>query len=253
MTAFVVVGDRFALFAGHAPALTVSRVIDELGNGDGWFGKGSDPVVLAEGQGVTEEDWGRIRGEIARRDLADRFEIRQSPRGPLSGTEETHKHREENFLIAGLEKAGDHEFEASLRLHNDQELQLDHPGVHVQGMVILEAARQMYIAVCERYYTVSRSAERQIHVLDRMESSFRNFLYPVETRIRSAVVVGTNAYDLPTFDVRTEFRQAGLHIAVVRTTGTAMSRPVLDRKEARGAERAVRHTLRNLPLPARAQ
>lgn len=240
MTAFVVVGDRFSKFAARTGALTVSQVIQKM-RGEGMPGA----TKLVGGQGVAECDWDRIRDEIAHRGTSGEVEIHPLTHGPLSDRSETHKHNPHNVLVAGLEPVGDHEFEAALRLHNDQEFQLDHMGVHVQGMIVLEAARQMYLAVCERYYP----SEGEIHLFDKMETTFRNFLYPLETRLRSAVTAGTSDLGRPVFDVRTEFRQAGLHIAEVRTVGTALSAQSLERKEHRGAERALRHALKNAPAP----
>ncbi|MFB9928458.1 AfsA-related hotdog domain-containing protein [Amycolatopsis halotolerans] len=240
MTAFVVVGDRFAKFAANTGAVTVSQLIEKV-HGGGMSGA----VKLVGGQGVTESDWDRIRAALARREILSEFETHPLRHGPLSDRSETHKHNRHNILVAGLEQVGEHEFEAALRLHNDQEFQLDHMGVHVQGMIVLEAARQMYLAVCERYYP----REDEIHLFDKMETAFRNFLYPLETRLRTAVTAGTSDLGRPVFDVRTEFRQAGLHIAAVRTVGTALSAQSLERKEHRGAERALRHALKNSPAP----
>ena len=119
-------------------------------------------------------------------------------------------------------------------------------------MVILEAARQMFLAVCEQYYAPRWPDQQFSYVFDRLESSFRNFLYPLETILDCEVLaMDIDNPQLPSFDVRVRFGQAGLRIAEVRLWGSALTSTVMARREHRGAVRAVRSAYRRATVAAR--
>ncbi|MEV0280507.1 AfsA-related hotdog domain-containing protein [Streptomyces sp. NPDC050610] len=249
-TTLFIVGDRFDAFADQTSAVTVSEFIDRLRTGVYRGTADSGALVLAEGQGVTAYDWDRVQEELTRCGSPERTVIERSPRGRPGNHTETHKHRESNVLLAGLTRHSEKAFRASLRLHNDQEMQLDHQASHVQGMVVLEAARQMYVAVCERYYTCRWPEHRYSHVFDRLETSFRNFLFPLEATIDCEVLqADLSDPELLVFDIEVKFGQAALHAATVRMIGTALPSAVMAHKERRGAARAVRHALKRVPAP----
>lgn len=249
-TALFIVGDRYQAFADQTSAVTVSGFLAGLCAGAYGSEDGGGGLVLAEGQGVTPYDWDRIRGELERHGLLDRTVVHESCRGPLSGHRETHKHRESNVLIAGLTRTGANTFRASLRLHNDEELQLDHQAAHVQGMVVLEAARQMYLAVCERHYLGDRPGQRYSYVFDRLETTFRNFLFPLDATLDCEVLTADlSDPELPVLDIQVRIGQAGLLAATVRMVGTALPAALMARKEQRGANRALRHALKQVPVP----
>src|SRR5699024_625348 len=87
-----------------------------------------------------------------------------------------HKHREENVLIADLGRHDDQIFHAALRLHQNNELLLDHQtGQHVQGMVVVEATRQMFLAVTEQYYLSQRPERQYYFVIHSLATTFHNF------------------------------------------------------------------------------
>jgi A-factor biosynthesis hotdog domain len=245
-TVLFIVGDRYQAFAEQTGAKTVSGLVAELRTG--LHQRGGDPaaLVLAEGQGVAEGDWELIREELERCGLSGRACIVPGARGRLAGRDETHKHRPQNVLIAGLDRTGEGTYRAALRIHNDQEFQLDHQASHVQGMVILEAARQMYLAVCEQYYG-SRWPERDYaYVYDRLETTFRNFLFPLDCTLECEVLSADLADpELLGFDLQFTVQQVGLRIAVIRMVGTAFDRGLMLRKEVRGAQRALRHAARH--------
>ncbi|MGK4585110.1 AfsA-related hotdog domain-containing protein [Kitasatospora sp. HPMI-4] len=246
----IVVGDRFGAFADQTSSVTVSGLIERLRAGAHSETTGPGALSLLEGQGVTAYDWDRIRYELKRCGLDGDTVIHRGSRGRLGDHTETHKHRESNVLLAGLTRSSDRTFHAALRLHNDNELQLDHQASHVQGMVVLEAARQMYVAVCERYYTYRWPEHRYGHVFDRLETSFRNFLFPVEASIECEVLrVDLSDPQQLAFDLEVALVQARLRCATVRMVGTALPAPLLERKERRGAERAVRHAATRIAAP----
>lgn len=250
-TILYVVGDRFEPFATHDTTRTVSRLVGDL-RADRHQDEAE--LVLVEGQGITSFDWDRIRDELARRGLTDRVEIRERDAGCLCRQTETHKHRECNVLIAGLSQVGENHYRAALRIHNDQEMLLDHQGGHVQGMVILEAARQMFVAVSERYYLSHWREQHYSFVLDSMDSQFQTFLFPlaaaIEYEVRTADL--SDPAQLR-FDVQVTIEQAGLPAATVRMVCGAILSSAMAQKERRGAARALRVLGRREPGLAEAR
>ena len=241
-TTIFVVGDRCAAFADQTGARTVTDLVRELR-----AGVRQDALVLAEGQGVTGYDWELIRDELELAGLSSRARIVTSERGRLAGRSQTHKRHEQNGLIAGLTRTGANTFRADLRVHNDQELQLDHQASHVQGMVILEAARQMFLAVCESYYRPLVPEHNPAYVYDRMECTFQQFLFPLDCTIECEVLAADlSGPERLLFDIRTTFHQAEAQVAAVRMTGSALDRERMLRKEARRAQLALRHAIGNL-------
>jgi hypothetical protein len=123
-----------------------------------------------------------VRGALRRHGLDEALLLDLPAPAPLH-PREVHKRRPENVLLAGLEKAGDNLFRASLRICDRQEMVLDHPtGSHVTGMVITEAVRQISLAVGERYLlTPSGRAGR--FILNSLRTTFHRFLLPLPARL----------------------------------------------------------------------
>src|SRR3989442_1347285 len=148
----LLVGDRFAGFAVQDHVLTVAQFLAELS----LIGPG-ERIRVQAGQGVTTDEWESVHAETVRLGLGGQVEFRLTP-PTLAGQAEVHKRLSQNALIADLREARDGLFTAALRLHNDNELLIDHQtGQHVQGMVAIEAARQMFLAVSERFYASRHS------------------------------------------------------------------------------------------------
>lgn len=178
----IVVGDRFYGLAGQQEVRTVSALVMELRTGG--FNPGNGRATLVFGQGVSEFDLELLRVEVARAELEDLVDFRE-PELKLAGRGQVHKRQESNVLIANLGKERDDLYTADLRIHNDNELLLDHQtGQHVQGMVVVEAARQMFLAVSERYFAGPINPGRDYYyVIESMKTEFKSFLFPLPATI----------------------------------------------------------------------
>ncbi|MGQ0464590.1 MAG: AfsA-related hotdog domain-containing protein [Sporichthyaceae bacterium] len=175
----VLVGDQFRAFAAHPGVSTVSEFVGEVRSGH--YDSPQGPIGLAWGQGTTPYDLEYVRDALTARALLDHFPIAPPPE-PAAGRYSCHKRREANALVAGLRLIGEHRYSASLRLHPDNELQLDHQtGEHLQGLVVVEAFRQMLIAVCEQYVVIGLPPREYGYVWHSLAMSFDNFLFPIHT------------------------------------------------------------------------
>jgi hypothetical protein len=113
----VIVGDRFHGFTAKENVATVSQLLASLQT------HSLDPVPhnLVLGQGVTDYDRQAVETEYARQGFDTPTFVSETGT-TLATRAEAHKHRDRNVLIADLEPTGEHSCQASLSVHNDNEL-----------------------------------------------------------------------------------------------------------------------------------
>ncbi len=236
-TALCVVGDTFAALAEVDGVRTVSQFVRDLRSG------APLPERLVAGQGVTDYELeylsaalaARTRGEVTIEPAA----VERVSRGIA------HKHRETNVLLADLERVDATSFGANLRLHAENELLQDHQtGQHVQGIVIIEALRQMFIAVFEAAHGL-RMAERSFFVVwDALDIRFTSFLFPLPARL-TCRIVEEDLSDLNrmSFRVAMEVTQNDVSAAVADVRFGVHDHDRIRAVEDRRADRAVRSLL----------
>jgi hypothetical protein len=234
----LLVGDRFTGFSVHDGVYTVSQFISELALGG--FARDGERTLVRAAQGVTLREQASVCDEATRLGL-DRLEFRLPPR-ELAPRHEVHKHESQNTLISGLRRTGDGHFAADLRVHNDNELLLDHQtGQHVQGMVAIEAARQMFLAVSERFYADRHPDRSYYYVIESMNTTFENFLFPLDATVtfetlRAEVSDPTRL----SFTADIGIHQAGRRASLTSVAYTAFESDVIEAKEHKRAAYAVR-------------
>lgn len=101
--------------------------------------------------------------------------------------EKVHKVRDNNVMVSSPEQLDAHTFEAYLVVDESCAEMSDHQtGEHVQGAVLIEASRQMFMA-CATSFELSAEASAKIgdmhFALNEMRVVFHNFVFPIETRI----------------------------------------------------------------------
>ncbi|MBA5636435.1 hypothetical protein H3H37_05145 [Duganella sp. LX20W] len=97
----------------------------------------------------------------------------------------SHKHQDQNVLISVPRKIDDSHFEADLLIDARSELMLDHlTGLHVQGMVLTEACRQMFIATTEAHCMGADAPAKRYFVINEMNMRFLQFAFPLPATIR---------------------------------------------------------------------
>src|SRR3546814_8567164 len=66
---------------------------------------------------------------------------------------------------------------------------LDHlTGQHIQGMVLTEACRQMFLAVTEKYFLQDYRAKKRYFVIDTMTMRYNAFAFPLPAQITYKVL-----------------------------------------------------------------
>jgi hypothetical protein len=227
----------------------VSQFISSLHKGQ--YDDAEGHGVLHLGQGISAYDERFIREELAHRNLSGRWLI-QGRGGLKASRSQVHKHREKNVLIADLEPLGQNRFRSRLVVDDDSELLLDHAtGWHVSGMVILEAMRQMGMAVTERFCDLSTLGGQRGFIIQNWNTSFANFLFPLAAHIICTVEPVSSARakrlefraDLRVMQCERCAAQASIEFAVLEQDS-------LNSIEERFARAAVKQVVQALPAPA---
>jgi|GEM_PF-1573113 A-factor biosynthesis repeat. len=233
----IVVGERFAGFAEQDDVVSVEQFASWL------KARCAEPeldrVNVVLGQGVSDYELEAMRSELAGSGLQDKVTI-NVPEVRGLGRHQVHKHRQSNVLIADLVQEGD-EYRASLLIHNDNELLIDHQtGLHVQGMVVIEAARQMFLAVSETFLIGPHEGRGYYYVINTLNTTFENFLFPLAAQVVLRVVsISGERSKRVEVDCEVELFQAGRRCSVVRVTFTAFPRERMEPKETERARRAI--------------
>jgi hypothetical protein len=238
MRKLCIVGDRFSGLARHDGVSTLSGFTRTLASGA--LDDLDDHLLLVGGQGLGRYEWDHLAEAVGRRGLADRVSLSAGAE-QLVRRGEAHKHREDNILVHGLTRLSDQHFHADLRVHNDNELLLDHQtGQHVQGMVAVEASRQMFLAVTERYFASSWPQRHYYYVLNSLSTTFENFLFPLtaslDLMIEKADVTDPGRLS---FTIRVEVHQAGRRCTVSEIGYTAFESAMVEHKETKRAAATI--------------
>lgn len=112
----------------------------------------------------------------------------------------THKHDIKNSLISIPEKLTEEVFTSSLIIDSPTELEDHVTGQHIPGMVLIEAGRQLFIAVMEKYFLKKKVPNIEFYfVLHNINSEFINYVFPIPSKIYLEVTnfkeVNSNIYN----------------------------------------------------------
>ncbi len=180
----LLVGDKFEPFAQRQDAITLSQLQSEL------IGKvkslsSERQTVLVPGQGLSEaqlENLFEMHKSSPCRSQYDLSLLQNQPQRAAST--HSHKHRPENTLISVPERLSDSLYEVHLMIDERCELMRDHQtGQHVQGVLLLEAARQALLAVSEAYL-LPKNGSKFYFVINDIAVKYTHFAFPLAARIQ---------------------------------------------------------------------
>jgi hypothetical protein len=236
----VVVADRFARFARGDQVFTVSGLVALMTSGGPEVEGGH--WVVHPGQGIDGTDCDLLEAAAEKSAatvcLADPAAFRPLPVAPAT----VHKHRAENVLLAGVRSPEAALCLADLRVHRDNELVLDHhTGEHVQGIVIIEAMRQICIAQFETAVRPALTTAGYAGVWKRIDMSFEDFLFPLPATVESRIEESdlARAHHLK-FRATATVRQHGRIVATAGIDYAMIRLERIDTLERRKADQATR-------------
>ncbi|GAB3167185.1 AfsA-related hotdog domain-containing protein [Amycolatopsis stemonae] len=239
----VVVADRFGRFARGDRVLTMTGLLAliEAAGADEPCGEPVEWVVHA-GQGVDETDCDLIEAATEKGRAPVRLADRDTFRQPRARAGIVHKDRPRNVLLSGVHSPADQLCRADLRIHRDNELILDHhTGEHVQGIVIVEAMRQICIAQFETAVRPGLGRLGYAGVWQRIDLSFQDFLFPLPATVESLIEESDLARETNLkFRAVTAVRQHGRTIATAVIEYAMIAQRRIDALERRKADQATR-------------
>lgn len=175
----IIVGDHFAKFGENDNVFTFSKAVKILS-----ANKYENDYQIIFGQGLSKENI----EELKKLSCHDADKTLLFNRTPLlwETTHNVHKHKAENVLISETLKTGDVSYQCHLLIDDDDAEMSDHiTGQHIQGMVLLEACRQMINSVSERF--LIKSGSEKSFVLHEINSEFKEYLFPVDSVMEMTV------------------------------------------------------------------
>jgi len=188
---------------------------------------------LLMGQGASAERLARVRRRIKSGEVGKWIQMVED--GPAKASADlTHKRYVRNIIISDPQQHSDTCYVALLSIDDRCAEMSDHlSGKHVQGMVLIEASRQMVLAVGEKFLISAAYRGRCAFVTHRIDTRFHDFVLPLEVQIRLQIDTlrhggGSNFKA----DATITFHQSGKLSASVQFTFSVLDEHFLKSRES---------------------
>lgn len=178
----ILVGNKFHEYCRKNNAITVNEFIILLQ--DGFYNVDKRIKVLL-GQGVNYEDaqkvldvYDRVCKDNALIDVSDISDATLSGKNTF-----THKYKVCNTIIGHAKKIDELNYLVPLLVDENCELLQDHQtGLHIQGIMIVEAFRQAIVAITEEFLS-TQEQNKQMIVVNYINTTYDFFIFPLPTNI----------------------------------------------------------------------
>lgn len=248
MSVLIVIPQAFQQFSEHPDLLAYDKLLSLLqapaGPGPALLGR-----RLIAGQGLDEMQVEHACQLGTSRGLHHEFAHWRWARNTACADQALcHKRRPENVLIAVPEQQPDGSYLSELRLHARNELMLDHlTGQHIQGMVLTEACRQMFLAVTQRYCLAQHASAKPYFVISAMNMRYQAFAFPLPAQICYRVLDQQQARpERVSIHAEMDVVQAGQVVAGMEVRFTVFDDAYISEREHRLAAQAVGHYVQRL-------
>jgi hypothetical protein len=181
-----VVGDKFKCFITNSNIIGISQ-LEKIIKGE--LSASFDKCHVYVGQGVCEIHIKKIHDYVKRMKLNKKYKIIFPDYYHKSSKFLTHKHRNENIMISEPIQIGGSIYKCNLMLNDNCAEMSDHiTGHHIQGMVVIEAARQMVLAVTEKYLIDKKLKAKPNFLTNSISVEFKNFIFPLQVEVTGEVI-----------------------------------------------------------------
>jgi len=235
----VVVGDKFSEFASLEGVTTVSKLAHLL---DGTGDKHGLPEQIVLGQGISESWLMYLKKRAKACELPALF-VGEHLVSDRTGRRHSHKWQRRNVLITDPQNVADGRYHMFLSIDDECEIMSDHvTGHHIQGMVLVEAARQAFLAVTETFHL--QDNEKYYFVINTFNISYHKFAFPVPLEIRLDLTdTDRSRPDRLGAKAHIRFYQCDQCVCDVEVGYTAILESRLSPKERTMAQAALGHAL----------
>jgi hypothetical protein len=213
----LVVGDGYKHFAnGEAGVLTISELRAKAG--------GTEAARLIVGQGLSGPD----RDYLARCGGALYLD-------ELASTEVTHKRARENVLITAPVALGEGRYQYLLAVNDSHDRLADHvTGKHINGMLLVEAARQACIATIESEHPRDEGMRWGLS-WNNLDVQFVSYTFPGPVSISVSIETDRSKKEQLVVNQTMNFVQAGKSVCTIKFRVTLVDGERLERLESRSA------------------
>lgn len=228
-----VVGDGFVNFSKTVGVVCISDFEEMISLPR--IGKAKNGFYIM-GQGISEERIKKIKQRLQDSKSSDIFikdNFCEKEQNKFA-----HKTLRENVMISQPKAIRDGLFVSQLMIDDRCAEMSDHlTGQHVQGMVLIEAARQMGLSVSERFFLSDEERFKSYFVLNNFDVQFQQFVFPLEVEMRCVVLKHRNL-GIGKFTIKCaiEFMQNNISCTRVIIDLMADEKARLEVKEARLAD-----------------
>ncbi|KAB8030723.1 AfsA-related hotdog domain-containing protein [Fluviispira multicolorata] len=172
-----IVGDNFNEFSQSNYVITLSKFIHYIKD----INKKSNNNLYYLGQGLSKSE----KEIIIKYSVDYQFPVYLPENRLASESKDTHKTKKENILITCPQKIHNDLYQSHLIIDDSCAEMSDHvTGRHIQGMVLIEAARQMMLAISEKFILDYNNKGNFYCIWSNIVTKFNHFLFPIDVIIK---------------------------------------------------------------------
>ncbi|MDA8230874.1 MAG: AfsA-related hotdog domain-containing protein [Magnetospirillum sp.] len=226
------VGDKFANFGANKDVLTISQLRGFLSLPRELV-LDRERIALIPGQGLSDGDVLEVSEKAAHSAVRASCDLSRWPMTAARAQKDlSHKHHPRNTMISVPRRLNDDTYEIDVMIDDGCELMGDHQtGQHLQGMMIVEAARQAFIAVTELSIDASAVYEKYF-VFDSLSVEYKRFMFPVSISLLCTIDFMEKTANSYRFRMHIDAQQAGDLVATIAVTFGVVKYKSLSRIES---------------------
>lgn len=206
-----VVGDKLKSFARQTGMMSVSDLEKFVTSNESLKSVDKSLEVII-GQGVSESKITQIHRIINASQFNNKIVIKAVANTRKRTSKKlAHKRLNKNTMVSDPIKVDESIYESFLMLDDRCAEMSDHvTGQHLQGMIMIEAARQLTLVVTEKFFLTDEKRCSMAFLTNTLETKFHNFVFPTEVKIRYKILERRGlANSNQVFKVSIEFIQNG--------------------------------------------
>lgn len=179
-----IVGNKLNAFSNNANVFTLDEFLSLL-KLEKKTGARKYHYSVHIGQGLNDASLALIFSTIKTENLSKKFIFSNiTEKTQRASLESTHKHHVKNIMVSKSKKISETKFESYLMLDENCAEMSDHiSGQHLQGMVMIEAARQMINSLTEEHLLTEQQKNNSSYVLNHMKTQFHDYIFPLEVKM----------------------------------------------------------------------
>lgn len=235
----LVVGDKFESIVDNKYILKFSDFIKFI-----YFfkkkGLNQKKVFVYIGQGLSKDEINILRFTLGHYKLNCSI-ISEFEKTEYCDKKDVHKHEQKNVMITIPRRLGKNFYESFFLFDDDCAEMSDHlTGSHIQGVIVAEAARQMTLAVSERYLLPDNKKYKMSFVTNKTESEYKNYLFPLEIRMEMVLQSLRRGFD-DNFMAKAEilFFQNKIQCAKIIFNFSSINKEYISEKETNMARQTI--------------